>query len=179
VPPRPGNRRDDELQLAAAYRAALRHFLRRTEVIAARSGLTPERYDLLLAIKAATAAGRPATVSMLSKELELRQQAVTENVKRAEEAGLLRRSRSTADGRVYHLSLTAEGDARVTETFRALGRARAALAGALRELNRHFRAAAPPARSRAAAGSGAVTEPARAERTRGAAAARRRPRTGR
>ncbi|HEY1335783.1 MAG TPA: helix-turn-helix domain-containing protein, partial [Myxococcaceae bacterium] len=126
-----------ELEFAAAYRAALRRFLRRTELIAATAGLTPERYDLLLAIKAATAAGGSATISMLVGELGVRQQAVTENVKRAEEAGLLERERSGADGRVFHIRLTKEGDARVMKAFRALRRDRAALARAFQELDSH------------------------------------------
>jgi DNA-binding MarR family transcriptional regulator len=137
-----------ELQLAAAYRAALRRFLSRTEVIAASAGLTPERYDLLLAIKAAEAGGRKPTISMLVHELGLRQQAVTENVKRAEEAGLLERERSASDGRVFHLRLTREGNTRVMKVFRALGRDRAALAAAFHDLDSHFHAAVPAAARR-------------------------------
>lgn len=134
----------EELRLAAAYRAALRRFLRGTESTTVSAGLTPERYDLLLAIKAATSAGGSVTIGMLGNELGLRQQAVTENVKRAEEAGLLERQRSPADGRVFHLRLTKEGDARVMKAFRALRSDRAALASAFHDLDSHFHASVPP-----------------------------------
>jgi len=142
--PRKKQSNADELELAAAYRAALRRFLRRTEAIAADARLTPERYDLLLAIKAATVAGEPATVSMLTERLELRQQAVTEIVKRAEEAGLVERRRSPTDGRIFHLRLTSEGDARMMKAFRALGRDRLALAAAFHDLDLRFHASVPP-----------------------------------
>lgn len=135
---------DDELELAATYRAALRRFLRRTEAIAADAGLTPERYDLLLAIRAAEAAGRPATVSTLVEELDLRQQAVTEIVKRSEEAGLIERERSPEDGRVFYLSLTTEGRRRVMKAFRALTRDRTALAAAFHDLDLRFHESVPP-----------------------------------
>ena len=144
---------DDELQLAAAYRAALRRFVRRTESIAAAAGLTPERYDLLLAIRAAETVGRPVTVSTLVEELALRQQAVTEIVKRAEEAGLVDRERSAADGRVSHLRLTKEGRRRIMKAFRALTRDRAALATAFHDLDLRFHESVPPdSRRRAQSG---------------------------
>lgn len=134
-----------ELQLAAAYRTALRHFVRRTEAAAAQAELTPERYDLLLMIAAAADAGAEATVSELKHRLALRQQAVTELVKRAEEAGLVERERAVHDGRVFHLHLTAEGEARVAHVVRALRSDRASVAAAFHELDAHFRASLPSA----------------------------------
>ena len=141
-----------ELQLIAAYRTALRCFLRRTETAAVAAGLTPERYDLLLMIKAAGDDGRASTVNDLRERLQLRQQAVTELVKRTEEAGLLERERSASDGRVFHLRLTAEGEARVARVFRALSSDRAAMFAAFHDLDAHFHAsmtdADPPRRKR-------------------------------
>ena len=43
----------DELVRAAAFRSELRRFLRRSEALAGEVGLTPQRYDLLLQLKAA------------------------------------------------------------------------------------------------------------------------------
>ena len=45
----------------AEFRSALRHFLRRSEKIARQSGLTPQRYTLLMMIKGlpAAASNRP------------------------------------------------------------------------------------------------------------------------
>ena len=82
----------EELEYAAAFRAELRRFLHATDAVTSDEGLTPERYDLLLLIKAAAAANRPATVTSLREMLNLRQQAVTELVKRALEAGIIARA---------------------------------------------------------------------------------------
>jgi DNA-binding MarR family transcriptional regulator len=129
---------NDELVRAAAFRSELRRFLRRSEKIAADVGLTPQRYDLLLQLKAA--ADGHSTVTELGRRLHLRQTAVTELVKRAEEAGLLRRRRSDTDRRVYLLELTEDGDQRVTRVFNALRRDRESFARAFEELDFRFRA---------------------------------------
>jgi DNA-binding MarR family transcriptional regulator len=128
----------DELVRAAAFRSELRRFLRRSEAIAAEVGLTPQRYDLLLQLKAAP--NGQSTVTELGKRLHLRQTAVTELVKRAEEAGLVQRRRSDTDRRVFLLELTEDGDRRVTRVFTALRRDRVAFARAFEQLDLHFRA---------------------------------------
>ena len=128
----------DELARAAAFRSELRRFLHRSEAVAAGEGLTPQRYDLLLQLKAARQGH--STVTELGRLLHLRQTAVTELVKRAEEAGLVTRSRSSDDRRVFLLSLTEEGDRKVTGVFNALRRDRNALARAFDDLGVHFRA---------------------------------------
>ena len=127
-----------ELGGAAAFRSELRRFLSRSEAIAAEAGLTPQRYDLLLQVKAAPEGH--STVTELSRRLHLRQTAVTELVKRAEESGLVRRARSDTDRRVVLIALTADGDARVTRVFEALRRDRVSLAKAFDELGSSFRA---------------------------------------
>ncbi len=95
-----GSASADDLQRAARFRTELRRFLHATAATATKEGLTPERYDLLLMIEAATAAGEPPTVTSLIDTLDLRQQAVTELVKRAIAAGLVAREASDQDGRV-------------------------------------------------------------------------------
>jgi DNA-binding MarR family transcriptional regulator len=127
----------DELVRAAAFRSELRRFLRRSDAAAAEVGLTPQRYDLLLQIKAAPT-GR-STVTELGRRLHLRQTAVTELVKRAEEAGLVRRQRSEEDGRVFLLELTDDAEERVMSVFHALRRDRSAFAQAFDELGMRFR----------------------------------------
>jgi DNA-binding MarR family transcriptional regulator len=129
-----------ELAQAAAFRSELRRFLGRSDDAAVEAGLTPQRYDLLLQLKAAPEGH--STVTQLCRRLHLRQTAVTELVKRAEEAGLVRRRRSESDGRVFLLELTEDGDARVTAVFEALRRDREAFAAAFAELDLRFRAAA-------------------------------------
>src|SRR5213079_458298 len=87
----------------AEFRSALRHFLRRSEKIARQSGLTPQRYTLLMMIKGATDGSEQSTVTELADRLQLAQSTVTELVSRAEEAGLVARETSRRDGRVAHL----------------------------------------------------------------------------
>ena len=126
------------LELAAEFRTALRRFLRRTKVVAARHGLTTERYDLLLMIKAAPS--EHSTVTELCESLQLRQTAVTELVKRAEDAGLVTREQSQRDARVSLLALTPEGDRRVLETWEELREDRRAFGAVFEDVRRRFRA---------------------------------------
>ena len=106
-----------EVARVADFRAALRAFLRKSERNARQSGLTPQRYLLLLMIKGAPDGREQSTVTELSDRLQLAQSTVTELVRRAEETGLVRREQSSADGRVAYLRLTEEGDRRLTKAF--------------------------------------------------------------
>jgi DNA-binding MarR family transcriptional regulator len=110
---------------AARFRAALRNFLRRSEDVARAAGLTPRQYQLLLQI--AGSADGTTTVSELVDTLALTQSAVTELVQRAVQAGLVLRTGSAQDGRVVHLSLTGEGEAKLARVHEALGKERAEL----------------------------------------------------
>ena len=101
----------------AAFRSALRRFLRTSEELAQANGLTPRRHMLLLMIKGAPDGSEQATVSDLVERLKLGQSTVTELATRAEEAGLVERTRSEADARVVHLRLTAEGERRLARVF--------------------------------------------------------------
>jgi DNA-binding MarR family transcriptional regulator len=119
----------------AEFRAALRRFLRRSERVARRSGLTPQRYMLLLMIKGAPGGSERSTVTELSERLQLAQSTVTELVRRAEEAGLLGREQSPTDARVAHLRLTQEGEERLTRSFTQLATERAQLREAFAQLD--------------------------------------------
>jgi DNA-binding MarR family transcriptional regulator len=118
---------------AAAFRAALRSFLRESERIARQNGLTPQRYLLLLMIRGATDGSERATVGELAERLQLAQSSVTELVQRAEEAGLVERAQSEDDGRVAHLSLTSEGERKLNGAFTALELEREQLRQAISE----------------------------------------------
>ena len=83
----------------AEFRAALRRFLRRSERVARASGLTPQRYLLLLMIKGAADGSEQSTVTELA---------------------LVTREASSADGRVAHLRLTDEGERRLARSFTSL-----------------------------------------------------------
>src|SRR5438105_12869318 len=115
----PGYSLDDVIAVAD-FRAALRTFLRQSERIARRSGLTPQRYLLLLMIKGAPDRSEQSTVTELARRMQLAQSTVTELVSRAEEAGLVAREQSGMDGRVAHLRLTSEGERRLRECLTTL-----------------------------------------------------------
>ena len=124
----------EDVMAVAEFRAALRQFLRRSERVARRSGLTPQRHLLLMMIKGAADASEQSTVTELSERLQLAQSTVTELVRRAEEAGLLRREQSRRDARVAHLRLTDEGEQRLMLSFTALADERAQLRDAFAHL---------------------------------------------
>ena len=102
----------------AAFRSKIRAFLRKSEHIAQASGLTPQRYLLLLMIKGAPDGSERATVTALAERLQLAQSTVTELVARAERSGLVERERSDSDARVAHLRLTQEGERRLARSVR-------------------------------------------------------------
>jgi len=124
----------DAVIAVAEFRAALRSFLRQSERIARRSGLTPQRYLLLLMIKGAPNGSELSTVTELARRLQLAQSTVTELVSRAEEAGLVVREQSGMDGRVAHLRLTGEGERRLRACLTTLDVERRQLRDAIESL---------------------------------------------
>lgn len=111
----------------AEFRVALRRFQHETERIARECGITPRWYLLLLLIKGAPDLSERSTVTELAEQLHLAQSSVTELVARAEQAGLVRRERSSNDGRVAYLRLTAQGEERFAQAFKSLAAERRAL----------------------------------------------------
>lgn len=120
----------------AAFRAALRSFLRESERVARANGLTPQRHLLLLMIKGAADGSEQATITELTERLKLAQSTVTELVRRAETVGLIERERSEADARVAHLRLSEEGERRLARVFTHLDVEREQLREAFAELDR-------------------------------------------
>jgi len=120
----------------AEFRGALRSFLRTSEQLARMQGLTPQRHLLLLMIKGAPDGSAQATVTELAERMQLAQSTVTELVSRAEDAGLVERERSVADGRIAHLRLTREGEARLARVFEAHDGERRVLRRMLAELEK-------------------------------------------
>jgi DNA-binding MarR family transcriptional regulator len=110
--------RQEDYEDAATLRIALRGFLARSEEVTREHGLTPERYELLLLVKAAPEG--KATVGELAKLLSVGQSAATQLVRRAEDAGLVERTISRSDARVHPLRLTPEGERRLASAVAAL-----------------------------------------------------------
>jgi DNA-binding MarR family transcriptional regulator len=117
----------EDIVAVAEFRASLRRFLRRTEKIARLSGLTPQRYLLLLMVRGAPDGTGRSTVTELAERMQLAQSTVTELVSRAEEAGLLEREQSQTDARVAHLRLSEEGERRLSDAFTNLATERTSL----------------------------------------------------
>ena len=86
-------------------------------------------------IKGAADGSEQSTVTELADQLQLAQSTVTELVGRAEEIGLIERERSTDDGRIAHLRLTAEGERRLAQSFTSNESERAALRDAFAHLD--------------------------------------------
>jgi DNA-binding MarR family transcriptional regulator len=105
---------DADYQAIAAFRAAIRRFLRFSEEAARAIGLTPQQHQALLAIRGYPGPGLPA-VRDLAGALQLRHHSVVGLVDRLEESGLVRRVPSTVDSRVVHLAITDEGERMLAE----------------------------------------------------------------
>jgi DNA-binding MarR family transcriptional regulator len=126
----------DDVKRVADFRATLRAFMRKSERNARASGLTPQRYLLLLMIKGAPDGREQSTVTELADRLQLAQSTVTELVRRAEEVGLIARAQSDADARVAHLKVTEEGERRLALAFTSNEQERDELRAAIARLDR-------------------------------------------
>jgi DNA-binding MarR family transcriptional regulator len=124
-----------DVSRVADFRSALRRFMRKSERNARSSGLTPQRYLLLLMIKGAPGGHEQSTVTELADRLQLAQSTVTELVRRAEDSGLITRAPSRDDGRVAHLKLTPEGERRLARAFTSNEQERNELRAAIARLD--------------------------------------------
>lgn len=110
----------------AAFRFALREFLRFSETAARRVGLTPQQYQTLLAIRGFP--GRDAvSIGELAERLQLRHNTAVGLVDRLVAKRLAARAKSSMDRRRVLVRLTAHG-------IRLLERVSAANRGELRRL---------------------------------------------
>jgi len=92
----------------ARFRFAIRRYLRFSEEAVREHGLTPQHYQLLLALKGFP--GREwASVGELAERLQLRHHSTVELVNRAQDTGLVRRDSAPDDGRTVRVLLTAAG----------------------------------------------------------------------
>jgi uncharacterized protein YeaO (DUF488 family)/DNA-binding MarR family transcriptional regulator len=103
---------DKDYARLLALRTGLRHFLRWSEQQARAAGLTPSQHQLLLAIRGHDDPRGP-TVGEVADYLLLRHHSTVELVDRADQAGLVVRSRDPEDHRVVRLQLTRAGAERL------------------------------------------------------------------
>ena len=98
-----------EYEALAAFRYALRRFLRFSEQAARAHGVTPQQHQVLLAIKGFP--GREsATISELAERLQMRQHSMVGLIDRIEALGLVQREAGTTDRRQVYVSLTPPGE---------------------------------------------------------------------
>lgn len=98
-----------QYEALAAFRYQLRRFLRHSEEMTRRYGITPLQYQLLLHVKGFP--GREyASVTELAERLQAKHHGVVALVTRSEAAGLVRRKTSAEDRRLVYVHLTAKGE---------------------------------------------------------------------
>jgi DNA-binding MarR family transcriptional regulator len=109
-----------EFEALASFRFGIRQYLRFSEETARAHGVTPQQYQVLLALK-----GFPdrewATVGELAERLQLRHHSVVELVNRAQKQGLVQRTPHPTDWRAVRVELCPDGD-RILERLSTLHR---------------------------------------------------------
>jgi DNA-binding MarR family transcriptional regulator len=97
-----------DFEALAGFRYQLRRFLRFSEEVTRKSGVTPLQYQLMLQIKGFP--GRDwASVAELAERLQAKHHGVVALVSRCEAAGLVRRNPSRGDQRRVEVRLTPAG----------------------------------------------------------------------
>jgi DNA-binding MarR family transcriptional regulator len=118
----------DDYRDAAEFRGALRRFLRQSDAVSRRHGLTTQRYELLLAAKTGRDGSAHATLGELAERLALAPSSVAELVARSEALGLVRRELDPSRRRGVLVAVTPEGERRLSAAVEELEDERAALA---------------------------------------------------
>ena len=98
-----------DFEALARFRFGIRRYLRFSEEAVRGHGLTPQQYQLLLALKGFP--GREwATVGELAERLQLRHHSTVELVNRAQGQELVDRAAHPDDARVVRVVLTSQGE---------------------------------------------------------------------
>ena len=110
-----------DFEALAEFRFGIRRYLRLSEEMVRREGLTPQQYQLLLALKGFP--GRDwATVREIADRLQLRHHSVVELINRAQTEDLVQRGPDPDDKRLVRVLLTERGEhvlARLSALHRA------------------------------------------------------------
>jgi DNA-binding MarR family transcriptional regulator len=98
-----------DFEALARFRFGIRRYLRFSEETVRGSGVTPQQYQLMLAIKGFP--GRDwALVRELAERLQLRHHSVVELVDRAQHEGLVERAPDPDDARAVRVLLSRRGE---------------------------------------------------------------------
>lgn len=98
-----------EFEALSQFRYQLRRFLRFSEQVTRKNGITPLQYLLLLHIKGFPARDW-ATVGELAERLQSQQHGVVALISRCEKLSWVKRKRGKIDRREVEVHLTAEGE---------------------------------------------------------------------
>jgi DNA-binding MarR family transcriptional regulator len=98
-----------DYQALAEFRYQTRRFLRFSEQAARATGLVPQQYQFLLALKGLPN-GRKATISELAERLQIKHHSTVELIDRLVERDLIQRSRDDPDQRRVIIHLTPYGE---------------------------------------------------------------------
>jgi DNA-binding MarR family transcriptional regulator len=105
-----GSMTKEEFERLAQFRYQLRRFLRFSEELTRREGVTPLQYQLLLQIKGFP--GRDwATIVELAERLQAKHHGIVALITRCEKSALVVRSASSSDLRRVEVRLTQKGEA--------------------------------------------------------------------
>lgn len=107
----------EEYRALAELRYRLRRFLQEGDAAAKASGLEPQQYLVLLAIRGLPEGAAP-TIRVLADRLALRHHSAVELVDRLEERGYVKRTRSQQDRREVRVALLARGERLLEEVVR-------------------------------------------------------------
>ena len=98
-----------DFEALARFRFGIRRYLRFSEETVRSHGVTPQQYQLMLALKGFP--GRDwAVVRELADRLQLRHHSVVELINRAQNQGLVERTADPDDARAVRVLLTEQGE---------------------------------------------------------------------
>jgi DNA-binding MarR family transcriptional regulator len=120
VETRPFQVSDGDYVTLAAFRAALRKFLRTSEEIAHGLGLTPQKHQAMLAVRGFPG-DQPPSIGELAAKLHVRHNSAVGLITRIEKEGYVKREKSKLDQRRMHVRLTPKGQTlldKLTEAHR-------------------------------------------------------------
>jgi DNA-binding MarR family transcriptional regulator len=98
----------------AAFRYAIRRFLKAGDAAAHDANIEPQQHQVLLAVRARQQAGEETAITDLAEVLLLTHHSTVGLVDRLERRGLVRRERHAVDQRRVQVTLTPEGEDIVT-----------------------------------------------------------------
>lgn len=128
---------NEDFQALAAFRAALRQFVRFSEEAAREVGLTPQQHQALVAIRGHVG-DEPPTVGELAEALQVKHHSAVGLVDRIVQRGFARREPSTIDNRRVHVAITPAGDDVLRSLTAAHREEHRQLADVLRQLTAEY-----------------------------------------